>query len=111
PDRLEFEEPARTLASDRSRGHAHDPEQGNRRYGQRAEPRGGDPVRCSPVADARELVKAECRAVDAEGEEMRRKQRGDEDHVDDETQWPWAFRQHQIDGGAPESEAQSELEV
>ncbi|MGY3466176.1 hypothetical protein ACVW0I_003047 [Bradyrhizobium sp. LM6.11] len=42
---------------------------------------------------------------------MRRKQRRDEDHVDDETQWPSAFRQHQIDGDAPESEAQSELEI
>ncbi|MGY4344014.1 hypothetical protein ACVWXM_000478 [Bradyrhizobium sp. GM7.3] len=42
---------------------------------------------------------------------MRRKQRSDEDHVDDETQWPWALREHQIDGDAAKSEAQSELEI
>ena len=60
---------------------------------------------------APQLVEAERRAIDAERKEMRRKQRRDENRVDDQAHRPCALRHGKISGDGPERDAQAELEI
>ena len=60
---------------------------------------------------APQLIEAERRAIDAERKEMRRKQRRDENRVDDQAYRPCALRHGKITGDGPERDAEAELEI
>ncbi len=60
---------------------------------------------------APQLIEPKRRAIDAQRKEMRRKQRRDENRVDDETHRQCALGHHQISGDAPERDAQTEFKI